>query len=131
MSKKKTTVYGGKKYKLAGKCKKCGKCCIGRVAYIVDNLYNVESVYLDNPDFDIETHCPSLDTETMLCKRQENKTDICSKFPRLYQELVLFPDCGYIWQFLHNTKEEDTTFNLKEHYERTEKLNKKIEIVDE
>ena len=109
----KFTFYKGKKYKLTGKCKKCGKCCIGQVTYIMSQPANkVKSIELQNPAFNKNIHCHSLDIETNLCKVHSKKPSICSKYPRLFQELELFPDCGYKWEFLCDTNKQDITIKL-------------------
>ena len=110
----KFTIYKGKKYKLTGKCLKCGKCCIGQVTYLtqIDDKIGkciVKDVNLANPTFDISKgYCPMLDIKTNLCTIQNEKSAMCSEWPRLYQELALFPDCGYKWKFVCDTNEPDT-----------------------
>ena len=113
----KFTIHKGKKYKLTGKCLQCGKCCIGNVTYITkvnDDTKEsiVESVELSNPTFDTcISFCPWLNMKTRLCAKHDEKTTMCSEYPRLYQELELFPDCGYKWEFVCNTDDPDTVLD--------------------
>ncbi len=115
----KFTIYKGKKYKLIGKCLKCGKCCLGKVAYYQEyedkkkeETCRVVSVKLENPSFKNEG-CISI-LKNNLCNIYEKRPPLCSDYPRIYQELELFTDCGYKWKFVCNTKELDTKLVLYE-----------------
>lgn len=120
-------IYKGKEYKLTGKCKMCGACCIGNIIYIVNEKSEVIRVELANEDLDTKKHfCPSLDLKTMKCKIHDYKPCICEDYPRLFIELELFPECGFKWKCISTTNEPDTKLILTEDDKRYKDQKKEV-----
>jgi Fe-S-cluster containining protein len=111
----KTTIYKGKKYKLVGRCNKCGRCCLGKIAYALNKTTRTcVPIKLENPELSTKySLCRGFDVKNHTCRIYKQRPKFCRDFPTLYKELELLPWCSYRWEYIGETDSPDTAMVYK------------------